>query len=106
MKKIKNNILWILCGLNYISYLGIFMGFGTDTPNTSVNHILFYGGMWSMLYATFVSSVVTVIGIAILIIKLIKNKRLSVNHWILLALLIIGILPLIFLGFCWWFGIG
>ncbi len=102
MNKIKNSILWILCILNYISYLLMLAGFGINTPNIKLNQVLSYGGMWSLLYSTFISGIATVAGIIILIVRLIKNRHLSINNWILLVMFTIYIFACIPLGYMWW----
>lgn len=102
MSKIKSSILWILCGLNYIAYLFMLAGFGRSTPNIKLNQILFYGGIWSLLYSTFISGIATVASIVILIVRLIKNRHLSINNWILLVMFTIYIFAFIPLGYMWW----
>ncbi len=102
MSKIKSSILWILCGLNYIAYLLMLVGFGEYTPNIKLNQVLFYCGMWSFLYSTFISGIATVASIVILIVRLIKNRHLSINNWILLVMFTIYIFAFIPLGYMWW----
>lgn len=101
MKKIKNNILWILCILNYLSYLIIYLAFSRNVSNT-----LFYCAMWAFLYAAFISGIVTIAGIGILVYRLIKNKTLRSNNIVLLILFVCCIPELIFLGIAWRIGIG
>ena len=83
MKTIKNNILWILCGLNYAAYGLIYIAeYIHDVRTEIIENITVFSG----LYLVLISEIASVIGVIILICKWIKNKTLPKNRIILLTM--------------------
>lgn len=92
MSKIKNNILWILCVINYVAYgWSLSTLLMPDFKNELIDKIHYFGSGIAIWYSVIISVFVAVISIAVLIYKWVKNKKVRINEVILLVLFVFGL---------------